>query len=117
MTDVIGTVVYARVSTKEQVQNLSLSTQRHRCEAYCREQGFKVLGVFVDEGESAKTANRPELRRPLDYCRENQGRVQHLVVYRLDRFARQAEDHVALSALLRRFGVTVRSATEAITDD
>ncbi|NNE48463.1 MAG: recombinase family protein, partial [Rhodothermales bacterium] len=81
-------VVYCRVSTKEQTKNLSLPAQRKACRQYCDDNGWKVDRVFVERGESAKTAERTELNNLLAYCRENRGRVQMMVVYSLDRFAR-----------------------------
>ena len=113
---VVRAVVYCRVSTKEQTQNFSLATQQKTCEGYCAQHGIEVARVFVEEGESAKTLNRPQLSALLDYCREA-GRVQHVVVYKLDRLSRRQFDYLTLGALLNRFGVTVRSATEHITQD
>jgi predicted site-specific integrase-resolvase len=83
-TGAVGAVVYCRVSTKEQTQNLSLDTQRRSCLKHCEQNGWTVREVFREEGESAKTANRPELLRMLAYCRENKSTVQHVVVYRID---------------------------------
>src|SRR5439155_5426759 len=74
-------VIYCRVSTKEQVENLSLATQRRACEEYCRRAGWGVARAFVDAGESAKTADRPEFQSMLAYCRENRKRVGVVVVY------------------------------------
>jgi site-specific DNA recombinase len=109
-------VIYCRVSTKEQVQNMSLTTQQRACMEYCERNGIEVLEVFVDEGESAKTTDRPEFQRLLAYCREQRGRVQHVVVYSINRFARNQHDHVVIRALLKGLGVTLRSVTEPITD-
>ena len=39
----VGAVIYVRVSTKEQTENLSLPTQLRACEEYCRRQGYEVL--------------------------------------------------------------------------
>ena len=50
----VGAVIYVRVSTKEQTENLSLPTQLRACEEYCRRQGYEVLERFHEEGESAK---------------------------------------------------------------
>ena len=36
LTDMVGAVIYVRVSTKEQTENLSLPTQLRACEDYCR---------------------------------------------------------------------------------
>src|SRR5216117_2506993 len=67
----VGAVIYIRVSTKEQTENLSLSTQLKACEEYCERQGFEVLARFREEGESAKTADRTELQKLLHFCRTN----------------------------------------------
>ncbi len=64
-----GAVIYIRVSTKEQTENLSLPTQLRACEEYCRREGLEVLQRFKEEGESAKTAHRTELQRLLTFCR------------------------------------------------
>lgn len=116
LSPVIGAVVYVRVSTKEQTENLSLPTQLRACEDYCRREGFDVLARFREEGESAKTSDRTELKKLLEYCRQNKGRVNFLVVYNLTRFARDKYDHFALRAHLQSMGISLRSATEPIDD-
>jgi DNA invertase Pin-like site-specific DNA recombinase len=42
----VGAVIYVRVSTKEQTENLSLPTQLRACEEYSRRQGYEVLERF-----------------------------------------------------------------------
>ena len=44
----IGAVIYVRVSTKEQTENLSLPTQLRACEEYCRREGYAVLERFTE---------------------------------------------------------------------
>jgi DNA invertase Pin-like site-specific DNA recombinase len=44
-----------RVSSKEQVSNLSLATQEAECRRFCASRGYEVAAVFTDAGESAKT--------------------------------------------------------------
>ena len=112
----VGAVIYVRVSTKEQTENLSLSTQLKACEEYCERQGFEVLARFREEGESAKTADRTELQKLLQYCRTHKGKVQFVVVFNLTRFAREKYDHFALRAHLKSLGISLRSATEPIDD-
>jgi DNA invertase Pin-like site-specific DNA recombinase len=90
----IGAVIYVRVSTKEQTENLSSPTQLRACEEYCKCEGYEVLERFKEEGESAKTTNRTELQNLLKFCRTNKGKV-HFVVYNLTRFAREKYDHFA----------------------
>jgi site-specific DNA recombinase len=112
----IGAVIYVRVSTKEQTENLSLPTQIRACEEYCRREGYEVLERFKEEGESAKTTDRTELQKLLKYCRAHKGKVHFVVVYNLTRFAREKYDHFALRAHLKSLGISLRSATEPIDD-
>ena len=112
----VGAVIYVRVSTKEQTENLSLPTQLRACEEYCRRQGYEVLTRFHEEGESAKTTERTQLQALLKYCRTHKGKVHFVVVYNLTRFAREKYDHFALRALLKSLGISLRSATEPIDD-
>ena len=112
----IGAVIYVRVSTKEQTENLSLPTQLRACEEYCRREGYEVLERFKEEGESAKTTDRTELQNLLNYCRRHKGKIHFVVVYNLTRFAREKYDHFALRALLKSLGISLRSATEPIDD-
>ena len=109
-------VLYCRVSTEDQVKNLSLSTQEKACKGYCQQHGFEVDKVFVEEGESAKTVNRSQFQKMLSYCRENKGRIQSVIVYHTSRFARNSHDHLAVRALLSSYGVSLRSVNEQIDE-
>ena len=112
----VGAVIYVRVSTKEQTENLSLPTQLRACEDYCRRQGYEVLERFHEEGESAKTTDRSQLQVLLKFCRTHKGKVHFLVVYNLTGFAREKYDHFALRAHLQSLGISLRSVTEPIDD-
>jgi site-specific DNA recombinase len=98
----VGAVIYVRVSTKEQTENLSLPTQLRACEEYCRRQGYEILERFHEEGESAKSTDRSQLQNLLTYCRLNKGRVHFVVVFNLTRFARDRYDHFALRSCCSR---------------
>lgn len=69
----VGAVIYVRVSTKEQTENLSLPTQLRACEEYCRRQGYEVLERFHEEGESAKSADRTGLTEAAAVPPQEQG--------------------------------------------
>src|SRR5256884_4653145 len=112
----VGAVIYVRVSTKEQTENLSLPTQLRACEEYCRRQGYEILERFHEEGESAKSPDRSQLQNLLTFCRLNKGRVHFVVVFNLTRFARDKYDHFALRSHLQSLGISLRSATEPIDD-
>jgi DNA invertase Pin-like site-specific DNA recombinase len=112
----VGAVIYVRVSTKEQTENLSLPTQLRACEEHCRREGYEVLERFREEGRAQKTADRRQLQALLKYCRTHKGKVHFVVVFNLTRFAREKYDHFALRSHLKSLGISLRSATEPIDD-
>ena len=112
----MNAVVYCRVSTKEQVDNLSLSTQQARCIDFCTQRDWPVLRVFKDEGESAKTTDRPQFQQMLVFCKRKQNDVSYVVVHDLSRFSRQMEDQVSVIADLQSAGVRLRSVMETVDE-
>jgi DNA invertase Pin-like site-specific DNA recombinase len=75
-----------------------------------------VAEIFVERAESASTTDRTQLQKMLSYCRSHRGRIQFLVVYMLDRFARNQYDHHALKAYLLKLGITLRALAQPIDD-
>ncbi len=107
-------VIYTRVSSDEQVKGTSLDFQEELCNKYCKEKDIKVSAVFREEGASAKTADRAEFLRAIEFCRKNKDKIDAFVVAKVDRFARNAEDHFYIRKLLLGYGVTLHSVTEPI---
>lgn len=108
-------VIYTRVSTAEQAENKkSLDLQEISCRDFAARHDLEIDKVFREEGESAKTADRTQLLEMLRYCQQNKGKVKAVLVYKVDRFARRAEDHLTLKAMLMKLGVQIFSATEPI---
>jgi site-specific DNA recombinase len=69
LPEMVGAVIYVRVSTKEQTENLSLPTQLRACEEYCRRQRYEIVERFHEGGESAKSTDRSQLQNLLTFCR------------------------------------------------
>lgn len=115
----MSVIAYIRVSTDEQVNGTSLDSQHKACLDYAKSKGWDLPeeNIFREEGESAKIMDRPELLRLLDYCRNNKGKITHCIVWKVDRLARNLENHTAIRAILAKSGVTLVSVTEPITDD
>lgn len=109
-------VIYCRVSSKEQIENTSLESQERYCQEYAVKNGIRVLQVFVDRGESAKTADRPEFTRAIALCTNKKQHIDYFIVYKLDRFARNQDDHTTVRTLLKRSGTELRSVTEPINE-
>src|SRR5689334_22185284 len=112
-----GAVVYARVSSQRQVENFSLSVQEEACRDHCRRQGWEVARVFREEGESARSVDRTQLNELLTFCREHKQEIVAVIVHSLSRWSRDTRDHYALTGLLAKWGIVLRSATEPIGDD
>ncbi len=115
---VTAALLYVRVSTAEQVDNYSLATQERACREYCEREGLTVDRIFREEGESAKTANRTQLRAMLNYCSSEAKRrgISAVVIFRVDRLARAVEDYALIGAALAGQGIRVRSVGEAFDD-
>ena len=114
----MSAIIYTRVSTDEQAKNgLSLQGQEKAAREYCKSLGLEVAEVFCDAGESAKSANRPELLAALDFCAKKYNEVDYFVVWKIDRLARRAEDHHAIKAALTKFGIELKSVTEPISQE
>lgn len=109
-------VIYIRVSTKDQATNLSLPTQERECREVCRRNGWEVVRVFVDAGQSAKSTDRAAFQQMLQFCAAHPGRIGAVVVYALSRFSRNVGDHTAVQAVLRANGIRLRSATEPLDE-
>ena len=111
-------IIYVRVSTDAQVQGTSLDDQLRQCREALAKDGKTVVQEFRDEGTSAKTADdRAVLMEAIDFALKKKNAIEVLMVWKVDRFARFAEDHFAIRRMLRLGGVELRSATEPIGDD
>ena len=87
---IIRVVLYIRVSSEEQVKHgYSLQSQRERLIEYCKQKGYQVVEIYVDEGKSArsKLKNRTELLRLIEDAR-------------LDRWFRNIADYYKVQEIL-----------------
>lgn len=109
-------IIYCRVSSAEQVAGTSLAMQERYCREYAEREKIKVLACFIEEGESAKTANRTEFQKALQFCTNKKAPVDFFVVYKIDRFARNQDDHAITQNFLKRYKTKLRSATEQIDE-
>ena len=101
---------YTRISTDEDHQPYSLEAQAERLAAYVKSQpDWEPTRRFSDQASGA-TTERPELKRALAEARA--GRVDLLLVYRVDRFSRSVRGLAQLLEDLDAAGVAFRSATE-----
>jgi site-specific DNA recombinase len=109
-------IIYCRVSSLEQVDNTSLESQERFCRDYSIKNNIEILKTFIEKGESAKTADRTEFQKAISFCVDKKNQVDYFIVYKIDRFARNQEDHVTVQAILKKLRVSLRSVTEPISD-
>ena len=107
-------VIYCRVSSKEQVEGTSLESQELACREYANRNHIGVVKVFVEQGESAKFADRTQLLELMEFCRSRENAVTKLLVWKIDRLARNVADHFNIKAELMKKGIEVVSVTEPI---
>lgn len=109
-------VGYIRVSTTEQLKGFGLDVQEQAIKAFCKAESLRLVGVFRDEGQSGNNGleSRVGLAEALATLKDHEG--AQLVVYRLDRLARDLILQETLIERLRDDGTPVRSASEPDLD-
>jgi DNA invertase Pin-like site-specific DNA recombinase len=101
--------IYARVSTNNG-QDPHMQTRELR--EYCKRRGWDVEGEYVDAGISGAKEHRPQLDMLLAVCRRR--RVDAVVVYRYDRFARSLRQLVNALEEFRSLGIEFISLHEGV---
>ena len=106
-------VIYARYSSDNQREE-SIEGQIRECTAFAEKNGITILRHYIDRAFSAKTDNRPEFQNMI----KDSGKrlFDMIIVWKLDRFARNRYDSARYKAALKKNGVKVVSATEVISD-
>jgi len=111
--DPMKTVGYVRVSTDRQAdQGVSLEAQEAKIRAMATVQSAELLEVIVDGGESAKSLTRPGLQRLLALI--HAGKVQAVIVAKLDRLTRSVKDLCGLLELFEKRKVALISVAELL---
>ena len=110
--------LYARVSTEEQAtEGASIAAQRKLLREYAGRGGMAVVAEFVDEGASARSADRPAFQQMVAAARRRPRPFDLILIHKTDRFARNREDAIVYKSLLRReCGVEVVSVAEQFED-
>ena len=106
-------VIYARYSSDNQREE-SIEGQIRECSAFAQKNDITILTHYIDRAFSAKTDNRPEFQRMIKDS--SQGLFDVVLVWKLDRFARNRYDSAHYKHLLKKNGVKVISATELISE-
>ncbi len=104
--------VYYRVSTDKQDISSQKSTVETWLDSLPPNKKPVKISCFIDEGISGKTANRPAFKEMIDLA--YMGKIDTIIVYRLDRFSRNATNAIRMLLNLDEAGVAFISVTQPV---
>lgn len=114
--DVVRVALYTRVSTEEQVRHgYSLRTQEDALVEWAEKKGYKIVGIYRDEGNSAR---KPALKRPvmMELLEDVKvGKVDLIAFIKLDRWFRNVQEYHKVQAILDRHHVEWTATMEDYT--
>ena len=110
----MNVVIYARFSSHSQTEQ-SIEGQLKVCNEYAAANNYVVVGEYIDRAQSGTTDNRTEFQRMI--ADSDRHTFEGVLVYQLERFARNRYDSAINKAKLKKNGVRVLSAKENISDD
>ncbi len=106
-------VIYARYSCHNQTEQ-SIEGQLFDCEKFAEHNGFNIVNRYIDRALTATTDRRPQFQKMIDDS--NKDLFDAVLVWKLDRFARNRYDSAMYKHKLKNNGVRVISVMENITD-
>lgn len=107
--------LYLRYSSDRQSEQ-SIEGQLRDCIAYCLQQDYRITVIYVDRSVSAKSADkRTEFLRMISDSEKRH--FDFVIVWKLDRFARNRNDSAIYKMRLKRNGIRIVSVTENISDN
>lgn len=111
--NILRVALYIRVSTEEQaVHGISLIAQEDSLCRYARERGYKVVGIYRDEGNSARkpVMKRPVMLQLLEDVRA--GKIDRILFTKLDRWFRNVREYHNVQEVLEAHNVTWQATLE-----
>ena len=109
----MNAVIYARYSSDNQREE-SIDGQIRECKEYAARMGLTIIECYIDRAQTGMTDDRPEFQRMIRDSAK--GQFESVLVWKLDRFARDRYDSVHYKRWLRKNGVNVISAVEPIPE-
>lgn len=113
MNDLIPAVIYARYSSSSQREE-SIEGQIRDCRKYAERFGFKVLKEYTDSAMTGTNDNRPAFRQMIRDSASH--RFKAVIVWKMDRFARNRKVASDYKAELRANGVNLFYAMESVPE-
>lgn len=108
-------VLYLRYSSAAQSEQ-SIEGQRAVCRKFADAEDYQIIGEYVDRATSASHDTQKRVSFLKMISDAQRGKFDAVIVYKLDRFARNRYDAASFKYKLRQAGVKLISATERISD-
>ena len=106
-------VIYARYSSDKQNEQ-SIAGQVEVCTEWAKNNDVNIIHIYHDEALTGKTDKRPSFQQMIKDAKN--GTFDYIIIYKIDRFARNRYDSAIYKAQLKKNGVKVISAMENIAD-
>ncbi|MCI9279434.1 MAG: recombinase family protein [Bacilli bacterium] len=107
-------VIYARYSSHNQTE-CSIDGQLEECRKYAERNNYNITHEYIDRAKSGTKDDREQFLQMI--ADGKKGLFQGVLVYQLDRFARNRYDSAIYKKQLKDKGIRVLSARENITED
>ena len=95
-------VIYARFSSHSQTEQ-SIEGQLKECYEFAKRNDYNVIAEYIDRALTGTTDKRPEFLRMIEDSKKKA--FKYVLVYQLDRFARNRYDSATYKAKLKKNGV------------
>lgn len=100
-SSLVRSALYIRVSGEEQkIKGLSLEAQQERLEAYAKERGWLVAGIYIDAAKTARKNmhKRAQFQKMMEAVKRDE--IDVLLFCRLDRWFRSVADYYKVMEIL-----------------
>ena len=110
----LSAVIYVRYSSHSQ-RDVSIEQQIRHCKLFAERQGIQIVNIYEDRALTGTNDNRPGFQKMVHDAERSTW--DYVIVYTLDRFARNRYDSAVYKRQLKNLGIKVLSAMENISDD
>ena len=105
--------LYPCVSTEDQSRfGHNLDEQEEKLKQLCNFKDYEIYKVYREEGVSAKNTNRPKFKEMIEDMKS--GKINKIIVYKLDRLTRSIKDLENICTLLEEYNCSLESVVEEI---
>jgi site-specific DNA recombinase len=109
-------ILYIRVSSDDQIRGYSLASQEERLRKWCELNGVEDIAIFNDD-HSARSFDRPEFKKLMEFARKNKGNVDALYFVNWSRFSRNISEAYNVIGQLKKLNIEVQAIEQPLNFD